>query len=341
MSEITAVLIAKNEAKIIERCIRSVKNLGDVVVLDTGSVDATPEIAQQAGAKVYVQPPAAPFHFAEARNLALGHVETPWALSIDADEVLRGGSVAKLLKAVHDPAGATAFTVSFTNIHPTIPTLSFLTHKVKLFRRDAWHWKYRVHEQLVPVVAGAQIGDANGAIIDHQPLPDKKARHSQNIDLLKLCVKENPEYVRAFRHLAQELMLKEQWAEAVPYFYHYIDKTEESNTEKSVAMTRMALCLINQGGLGDDVLEWLRRAAEADPRRREPIFWSGRYCMALAKGAADLDRAVAHFQAALDIKDDGTPFGTGDDPEAWDNGLLKRLMKEARNGIAQFATQVK
>ena len=84
---LTFCIIVKNEEKNLPRCLASVKNVVDeIVVLDTGSTDRTPEIAQEFGAKVHY------FEwcndFAAARNESLKYVTGDWVLVLDADEYL-------------------------------------------------------------------------------------------------------------------------------------------------------------------------------------------------------------------------------------------------------------
>lgn len=84
------VMIVRDEARCIVRCLRSVRDrVDEMIVLDTGSRDATPRLAAAAGARVR--------HFrwcddfAAARNAALEHSRADWNLVLDADEVLAGG----------------------------------------------------------------------------------------------------------------------------------------------------------------------------------------------------------------------------------------------------------
>ncbi len=79
--------LAKNEAAALPQCLGSVVGLVDeMIVLDTGSSDRTPEIAREMGAKVYY------FDwcndFAAARNESLKYVTGDWVLVLDADETL-------------------------------------------------------------------------------------------------------------------------------------------------------------------------------------------------------------------------------------------------------------
>lgn len=80
-------MIVRNEAERLERCLASVAGFVDeMVLLDTGSSDATISIAESCGAVVHQLP--WPGDFAPARNEALGHVKGDWVLVLDADEWL-------------------------------------------------------------------------------------------------------------------------------------------------------------------------------------------------------------------------------------------------------------
>ena len=89
MHRIALVLIARDEARCIQRCLRSAQAWVDEMwVLDTGSGDDTPALARACGARV------ASFNwvddFSAARNAALALTEAPWRLVLDADEWLPG-----------------------------------------------------------------------------------------------------------------------------------------------------------------------------------------------------------------------------------------------------------
>lgn len=89
MTDITAIILTKNEELNIERCITSIQDVADrIVVVDSGSSDKTTDIAQQLGAEVYYHEPFE--HYAKQFNWALDNVDvkTKWVYRIDADEVV-------------------------------------------------------------------------------------------------------------------------------------------------------------------------------------------------------------------------------------------------------------
>ena len=97
------VMIARDEAASIARCLRSVSAFVDqMIVLDTGSTDATASIARDLGAQVHHWPWQD--DFALARNQALSHSTADWNLVLDADEWIVGDG--RLLRQAIRGAGA-------------------------------------------------------------------------------------------------------------------------------------------------------------------------------------------------------------------------------------------
>lgn len=82
---VALVMIVRNEAGVLARCLDSVRGLVDrMIVVDTGSTDETVAIARSCGAVVHQIP--WPDDFSAARNAALAHSDAQWNLILDADE---------------------------------------------------------------------------------------------------------------------------------------------------------------------------------------------------------------------------------------------------------------
>lgn len=87
---IAAIILTKNESKHIARCIQSLKDvIDDIVVVDCYSVDNTKEIAEQLGARVIQHPWK---NYATQLNYGIHECEinADWIWRIDADEFLEG-----------------------------------------------------------------------------------------------------------------------------------------------------------------------------------------------------------------------------------------------------------
>ena len=101
MTAISVVIITFNEEKNIGRCIDSVKNIADeIIVLDSLSTDNTAAIAKSMGAVVYQQAFAG---YIEQKNKALSYATHQYVLSLDADEAIDAvfeKSIAELKKNI-------------------------------------------------------------------------------------------------------------------------------------------------------------------------------------------------------------------------------------------------
>ena len=95
-------MIVRDEAEVVADALSSVATLADeIVVVDTGSTDGTPDIARDCGARVFHEPWTG--SFANARNVALAHATGQWVLVLDADERLDAAGCAALRRAVDSP----------------------------------------------------------------------------------------------------------------------------------------------------------------------------------------------------------------------------------------------
>lgn len=82
---LSVALITFNEAHHLARTLESVRWAGEIVVVDSGSTDGTPELARSFGARVLQRPWPG---FAAQKNFALAQCDGTWILSLDADEEL-------------------------------------------------------------------------------------------------------------------------------------------------------------------------------------------------------------------------------------------------------------
>ncbi|MBW3013481.1 glycosyltransferase [Candidatus Woesearchaeota archaeon] len=87
MTTISVCMIVKNEEACLERCLNSIKDLADeIIIVDTGSTDKTVEIAKKFTEKIF------DFEwigdFSAARNFSIKQATKDWILVLDADEMI-------------------------------------------------------------------------------------------------------------------------------------------------------------------------------------------------------------------------------------------------------------
>lgn len=104
---LTVVVLTRNEARHIARCIASVRDFATrIVVVDSISTDATAALATEAGAEVVAN---AFVNHARQVNWALANcaIDTEWTMRLDADEIVLPGFAAAFATVSGDAAGAT------------------------------------------------------------------------------------------------------------------------------------------------------------------------------------------------------------------------------------------
>ena len=99
---LTVAVVTLNEAANLPRTLASVRFASEIVILDSGSTDATVEIAESAGARLIEEPWKG---FARQKNSAIAHATSDWVLSLDADYVPTEELIAEL--KLLSPAGDT------------------------------------------------------------------------------------------------------------------------------------------------------------------------------------------------------------------------------------------
>jgi tetratricopeptide (TPR) repeat protein len=141
---LTVCLITKNEEQFLGRCLQSIQGLAcQIVVVDTGSTDATVEIARNFKAEVYHL--AWDDDFSAARNAALEHATGDWVLSLDADEELSPEHRQTILQELQ-AAGVMGYRLPIINEGRETEGCSYVP---RLFRNaPGLFYVGRVHEQV-------------------------------------------------------------------------------------------------------------------------------------------------------------------------------------------------
>ena len=141
-------MIVKNEEESLPACLGSVRGIADeIVVVDTGSSDTSPEIARKSGARVISH--AWQDDFSDARNKSLEAATGEWILVLDADEELPPESGVKIPGLI-SAADVDGYEVRVRSILPESDAASYDESKiVRLFRnRSDYRYFMPIHEQI-------------------------------------------------------------------------------------------------------------------------------------------------------------------------------------------------
>jgi tetratricopeptide (TPR) repeat protein len=226
--KLSLCMIVRDEQEMLPRCLTSVAAAVDeMVIVDTGSNDATVEIARSFGARVI-------FHewtgsFAEARNVSFQAAGGDWLFCLDADEVLVEED-APLLRALAGRTWREAFYLSETNYTGDLEDGTAVTHNaLRIFRnRPEYRFEGRLHEQIAHCLPGylPERLESSGVRIEHYGylgvVRDTREKSRRNIELLRLQQAESPpsaflhynlgsEYAAAGDHTAALAELERSW----------------------------------------------------------------------------------------------------------------------------------
>lgn len=189
---ISVILITFNEADRLERTLASVRWADEIVVLDCGSTDGTPDVARRYTDRVVV----GDWHgFGPQKQRALELATGEWVLSLDADEEVEP-ALARSIEATLNGAGdSVGFELEFRTYYLGRPIGARAWRRerhLRLFRRDrARFGPSTVHERVA--VAGP-VGRIQGGVI----------RHYTYRDLSHQLEKMNRYSTLAARQLAEE-----------------------------------------------------------------------------------------------------------------------------------------
>ena len=240
MSTISLCMIVKNEEKLLKRCLDSISDLMDeIIIVDTGSTDNTREIASHYTDKIF------DFQwiddFAAARNFAFSKATMEYVYSCDADEIIDDVNHEEFrkLKAVLIPE-VEIVQMKYVECPGDQTVLNSKTeYRPKLFKRlRSYVWINRVHEtvRLDPVVFDSDIE------IMHIPYnTEDHAKRDFHIfeDMIKNGEKLSDTLLTMY---AKELWKKgsgEDFKIAAKYFKDIINKDDNSSDSMEIAAVIM------------------------------------------------------------------------------------------------------
>jgi tetratricopeptide (TPR) repeat protein len=259
---LSAALIVRDEERFLEGCLRSIAGLVDeTVVVDTGSVDRSREIARDLGARLAELPWTG--DFAAARNHALDLARGAWILYIDADERVTAGDRAGLDPLLGDPHLA-ACTVRFR------PLTGFTRYReYRLFRnRPDLRFAGVIHETHVPALldlcAREGMGIAASEVaIDHLGYDgDISHKHGRNLPLLRARLAADPNHVYSWCHLGVTLQGMGNEAEAEQAWRQGVE----------VVRAKQARSIADSAPYVDLAHSLIRRGEDAAPLLDEGLF---------------------------------------------------------------------
>jgi len=245
---ISACLIVKNEEALLPKTLPNlIAGLDEVIVLDTGSSDKTPEIARQLGAKVFDF--AWISDFAAARNESLKKAQGDWILWVDADEYFKLEDIEKLKAALRQTGPEIAYLLKIAECKEgQFEAISF-NYRPKVFRNHLGiHFERPINEQPFSSEGQLLTDQAKplevtlfhwGGHLSREKFLKKKER---NIELLSIMADREPLDVGYRLLLGMNYQDLKQYDKAIPQ-YRELLKLDQSSRFALAARGELAWAL--------------------------------------------------------------------------------------------------
>lgn len=327
---ISLCMIVKNEEKHLQKCLESVnEKVDEIIIVDTGSSDSTIEIAQKYTQHVYHYEWAD--DFAAARNFSLKHATSDYILVLDADEYLDPASdLKKDIVSNHD--------CYLLKIRNTLSHGGAFTHRAtRLFRNNnELTYQNRLHEHL-NIMDGINkySNDTASSLIHHIGYTDEimseKDKVNRNLPLMLKEVMENPNAYNLY-NMGKTYMADDQYENAILYF----KKAYPLSTNRMFLpelITKLSYCL-GKIGKHENGLEILADAVGLFSSDVEMQYMQGK----LFLEAGYIKDAELAFHRCLELGDQGAFVTEGS------GGYMARFMLaqiyESQNQISKSYNEI-
>lgn len=179
-------ILTRNSAQTLGRCLESVKDFAEIIILDGNSTDRTLEIAHKYGCRIYKQydtdePEIRIKDYAKVRNKGLRFASYDWFLYIDSDEYLSREAVEEIRSIINRPDPEAyiwwqprkyVFRGEIIECATTYPN-----RQIRFFRKSAVkEFRRPVHER-IEIKKGERVGCLK--YYEYVPLESLDALHSR------------------------------------------------------------------------------------------------------------------------------------------------------------------
>ncbi len=258
MITISLCMIVKNEEAVLARCLDTVAELVDeIIIVDTGSTDATKQIAAHYTDKIY------DFQwiddFSAARNFAFSKATMQYIYSADADEVLNEENREKfrilkqqLLPEIEIVQMKYGNQLSFGTVYNFDEE-----YRPKLFKRlREFVWEEAIHETIrtFPIVYDSDI------VITHMPTSPHGGRDLKNF---KRQISEGKVLSKRLSNMyARELLMVGEEADLLWAEEYFVKRSMDCNADADTIME--AYCVIAKAArLRQDAIQLMKYTTKA------------------------------------------------------------------------------
>jgi len=359
-------MICRDNEDTLRPCLESIRPwVDEMVVVDTGSTDATPRIAEELGARLFHFPWCD--DFAAARNESLRHAHGEWLFWMDSDDTIPpecGRKLRTLANGQHAPT-TLGYVMKVHCPGERDGDLTVVDH-VKMFRNHPQiRFEFRLHEQVLMSIRrlGGEVGWTDAFVVHSgadRSNEGRKRKYERDLRILADELNTHPDHPFVLFNLGMTYADMDDHQPAVEYLQKCVNVSgvDESHVRKAYALLVASLdklrrldsayesCLRGLALFPDDVELLFRRGILAHSMGRH-VEAEEAYLSAIQSQSseyfASVDPAVASYKArhnlALVYRDMGRPDlaevqlrnAIGQQPDfAPSNQLIHELLHDRR-----------
>lgn len=226
-------IITKNESEKLKKCLQALRPYElEIVVVDTGSIDNTRQIALEYTSSVY------DFSwcddFAAAKNYAVQKAKNDMVMVVDSDEYLQELNIDELWKTVISHPKEVGRIRRINAFVRNAETNRIKEWVNRIFDRRLYHYQGRIHEQIVrgSVFENRKTNQVceeasyqtylTNVLLEHEGYDgseeERKQKAMRNIKLLEIEYKQNPEDIYILYQLGKGWYMAGEYDKAIYFF---------------------------------------------------------------------------------------------------------------------------
>ncbi|MEW8996157.1 glycosyltransferase [Clostridium sp.] len=338
-------MIVKNEENHLYRCLNSVKDLVDeIIVVDTGSTDKTIEIAEEFGAKIY--------HykwdnsFSNARNFSLSKASKEWILLMDADDEFSSDHRDRFIELLKEPRFHVYFfkTLSYTG-NGEGETITNLNPRL-VINNGEYKFFGDIHEQLNHI--SRDWNNFNHCIKDINiyhygyltKVIEEKNKRKRNIEIILNELAKDPDNEFHIFNLATEYFAKGEIEKALYYYdrvYKNIDVLK-GYSPKTIIRRMYCLCYLKRY---NEALKAIEDGLKIYPNYTDLEFERGNIYLILKKYTL----AIESYRKALEMGEPPSNLeffkGCGSFKPALELGKLYEMFRDYEKALKYYLESFK
>lgn len=339
-------MIVKNEEKNLSRCLESVKDMVDeIIIVDTGSTDRTVEIAKSFEAKV--------FHFkwtnsfSEARNESLKYATKDWILILDADDEFCKEDKEKFKELLNNsPEDNFLYFFETLNYCGSFPDSNNISVNLnpRLFKNNyGYTYSGAVHNQLINIKN--KVKDINYSIrIFHYGYLDSnikaKDKRKRNISLLEEQLRNDPNNKYANFNLGNEYFALDDIPKALSYYYKSYENFNPNVGYSFILIIRMVLAN-HYIGKYDTALQYADIGLKYYPDFTDLYYFKGIIYKTLKRPTL----AIKTFEKCIEMGESPSElkflYGTGSFKALYELGSICLDLKDYHDAYKYFVDAIK